>query len=327
MNICFVDNTNFKYDSNFLYSEILRGAESVLINLSSTLKDNGHNITIINNCPKPGIINNINWININSNFKIESYDLVIANGDCNLFKHAKSNNNVLFSHSIQTLEKFIRKNQFFSYLKYKPKVCFLSKYHKSNRSKLLHIYGEINLEWAVDEIFLKTNVLKNIDNNLAIFTSRPDRNLKMLLDIWEKFIIPKNKDLKLLVTNNNYDYNYKSIIKRKLSDQRNLIKDLQSSRMAIIPGHKAELYCLAAEEAKELCVPIVTLGIGSLAERVEHEKSGLIAKNDLQFSEYIFELFNNNDLWKSIRNNLILQRGKNTWKKVAEELLNQTNNY
>ena len=62
--------------------------------------------------------------------------------------------------------------------------------------------------------------------------------------------------------------------------------------MAIIPGHKAELYCLAAEEAKELCVPIVTLGIGSLAERVEHEKSGLIARNDLQLSEYIFELFN-----------------------------------
>ena len=68
------------------------------------------------------------------------------------------------------------------------------------------------------------------------------------------------------------------------------------------------------------------MGIGSLAERVDHEKSGLIARNDLQFSEYIFELFNNHILWKSIRNNLILQRGKNTWKKVAKELINQTNN-
>ena len=324
MNICFVDNTNFQYDSNFLHSEILRGAESVLINLSSALHEYGHNITIINNCPKPGNINNINWLNINSNFMTENYDLVIANGDCNLFKHAKSSNNVLFSHSIQTLEKFIRKKQFLSYLKYKPKICFLSEYHKSNRSKLLRIFGEINLRWAVDEIFLKTNILNEIDNNLAIFTSRPDRNLKMLLDIWEKFIIPNNKDLKLLVTNNNYEYNHKSIFKRQLNDQRNLIKDLQSSRIAIIPGHKAELYCLAAEEAKELCVPIVTLGIGSLSERVEHEKSGLIARNDFELSEYILELFNNHNLWRSIRNNLILQRGKNTWKKVAKELINQT---
>ena len=78
---------------------------------------------------------------------------------------------------------------------------------------------------------------------------------------------------------------------RKLDDRSKLIEDLKKSRVCLIPGHKAELFCLVAEEAKELCVPIVTLGIGSLAERVAHEKSGLIAKNDLQFSEYIFELF------------------------------------
>ncbi len=326
MKICFVDNTNFQYDSNNKYSEKLRGAETVLINLATSLSGIGHKVTVINNCPKPSMINGINWLNIYSNIKIENFDLAISNGDINLFKFANAKTNILFSHSIQTLEKFVRKKQVYSYLKYKPKVCFLSNYHKNNRSKLLHFFGEINLKWAVDEIFLKTNVLENIDNNLSIFTSRPDRNLKMLLDIWKKFIIPRNKDLKLLVTNNSFEYNYKSIIKRQLSDQRNLIKDLQSSRMAIFPGHKAELYCLAAEEAKELCVPIVTLGIGSLAERVEHEKSGLIAKNDLQFSEYIFELFNNYDLWRSIRNNLISQRGKNTWKKVAEELINQIKN-
>ena len=49
--------------------------------------------------------------------------------------------------------------------------------------------------------------------------------------------------------------------------------------MLLVPGHKAELYCLAAEEARELCVPIVTMGIGSLYERVEHEKTGYIAKS------------------------------------------------
>tara|TARA_B100001250_G_C19707854_1_gene747746 strand:+ start:204 stop:1184 length:981 start_codon:yes stop_codon:yes gene_type:complete len=323
MKICFVDKTNFQYDSNSLYSEKLRGAESVIINLSTALSKIGHKITVINNCPNSSIINGINWLNIKSKIKIENFDVVIANGDCNLFKFAKSKKYILFSHSIQSLEKFIRKRQMFSYIKYKPKICFLSKYHKINRTKLLYIFGEINLRWSVDEIFLNTKILNKIDNKLAIFTSRPDRNLKMLIDIWEKFIIPKKKDLKLLVTNDNSEYKDKSIKKRDLGDQRNLIKDLQSSRIALIPGHKAELYCLAAEEAKELCVPIVTFGIGSLSERVEHEKSGLIAKNALEFAEYTFELFNNYNLWKSIRNNLISQRGKNTWNKVAEELINQ----
>ena len=323
MKICFVDNTNFLYDSNSIFSEKLRGAETVLINLSKALNDMGHNVSIINNCPKPSIIEGINWININSKINIDNYDFVIANGDCNLFKFARSNKNILFSHSIQSLEKFLRKKQFFSYIKYKPKICFLSNYHKINRSKLLYLFGEINLRWSVDEIFLNTNLEESIDNKLAIFTSRPDRNLKTLIDIWTNYIIPKNKELKLMVTDNNFDFLDKSILKRKLSDKKNLITDMKYARMMLLPGHKAELYCLAAEEAKELCIPIVTLGIGSLSERVQHERNGLVAKNHKQYSEFIIELFNNFKLWQSFRNNLISQRGKNTWKKVAEELINQ----
>ena len=31
------------------------------------------------------------------------------------------------------------------------------------------------------------------------------------------------------------------------------------SRLFITPGHKTEVFCLAAEEARELCIPIVPL--------------------------------------------------------------------
>ena len=323
MKICFVDKTNFQYDSYSIYSQKLRGAETVLINLSTALSNIGHKVTIINNCPKPSIINGIKWLNINSNFKNENFDLVISNGDCNLFRYTNSKNNILFSHSLQTMEKFIRKKQLISYIKYKPKICFLSNYHKKNRSKLLYFFGEINLRWSVDKIFLDTKISENIDNNLAIFTSRPDRNLKILIDIWTKFIIPKNNKVKLLVTDNNYEYSDKSIIKRKLGDQRDLIKDLQLARMILIPGHKAELYCLAAEEARELCIPIVTMGIGCLSERVEHEKTGFIANNQKDFAYYTNNLFNDENLWKKIRNNLIKKKNSTTWELVAKELVKQ----
>ena len=95
--------------------------------------DLNHKITIINNCPKSEILNGIRWINIDSISKIENYDLVISNGDCRLFKYANSKNKILFSHSIQTIEKFLRKKQLYSFIKYKPKICFISKYHKFNR--------------------------------------------------------------------------------------------------------------------------------------------------------------------------------------------------
>ena len=109
MNICFIDRTTFEYNSKNLHSEILRGAESILINLSNALSLMGHNITIINNCPKSEIINGIKWININTNFSINNYDLAFANGDCRLFNFVRSKKKVLLSHSIQTIEKFIRK--------------------------------------------------------------------------------------------------------------------------------------------------------------------------------------------------------------------------
>ena len=323
MKICFVDNTAFIYDSNSIHSKKLRGAESVLINLSNALNDNGHEITIINNCYDNKIINNVRWININSSREINKFDLVIANGDCRLFKYADAKQNILFSHSHQSIEKFIRKKQLFSYLKYKPKICFLSEYHKNIRSRLLYLFGHINLRWAVDKIFSNANIKDNHNNNLAIFTSRPDRNLKLLIDIWTKLIISKNKELKLLVTENDLNYLDKSIIKRKLSNQNSLISDIMSARICLLPGHKAELFCLAAEEANELCVPIVTLGIGSLSERVEHGITGFIAKNEQEFANYTLKLFSDDDLWYKFRSNLIKKRKINTWDKVAKELINQ----
>ena len=323
MKICFVDNTNFQYDSESINSEKLRGAETVLINITKELNLLGNEITVINNCSTSRMIENINWVNINTIKNVDYFDAVIANGDCNLFKYAISNNNILFSHSLQSLEKFIRKKQLLSYLKYKPKVCFLSQYHKKNRSKFLYFFGHIKLRWAVDDIFLKTEVTNEIKNNQAIFISRPDRNLELLLDIWKNNIIKKNDKLKLLATENSYNFKDNSIIKRKLDNRIKLIKDLKSSRVCLIPGHKAELFCLVAEEAKELCVPIVTLGMGCLKERVEHGKTGYIANNKDEFAHYTLQLFKNDNLWTSMRKNLMNQRGYQTWNLTAKNLLNQ----
>ena len=80
---------------------------------------------------------------------------------------------------------------------------------------------------------------------------------------------------------------------------------------------------MAAEEANQLCVPIVTLGIGSLSERVEHGITGFIANNEQEFATYTLNLFSNDDLWYKFRSNLIKKRKINTWSKVAEKLINQ----
>ena len=102
-----------------------------------------------------------------------------------------------------------------------------------------------------------------------------------------------------------------------------MVKDMLKSKVLLVPGHKGELFCIAAEEARELCIPIITLGIGSLSERVEHGVTGFIAKNNDEFADFTLNIFNNYNLWKKLRNNLLKLRGSKKWQNVASNLLKQ----
>ena len=323
MKICFLEKTKFKYNSRDLYSKNLRGAETVLINLSNALSKNGHNITIINNCKRDEIIDNIHWKNIDKYNEQQNFDIVFSNNNTILFDKVNSKKKILISHSLQTIEKFIRKYQLLSFIKHRPKLLLLGDYHRKNQSKLLTLFGTINCGWAVDNIFINAEINENINKNQAIFTSKFDRNGELLVNIWNRYIQPKDKNLKLLITPDVINNQNPNIIDRSIGNQKNMLKDLSNSRMLLIPGHKAELYCLSAEEGRELCVPIITMGIGALKERVIHEKTGLIARNEKEFSEFVLQLFSDDLMWNEFRSNLIKLRNSNNWNIVAKNLINQ----
>ena len=238
-----------------------------------------------------------------------------------LLNKVNAKKKIVISYSLQSIEKFIRKGQLLSYFKERPTVYVIGDYHMKKRSNLISLFGKQILDISIDDLFIKTKLLDNIDNNLAIFSSRPDRNLSILIEIWNNKIFPSYNLGKLLVTPSDKFEEINNIKFRKMGTHNELIKDLLKSRIFLIPGHKAELFCLAAEEARELCIPIVTLGIGSLSERVEHEKTGFIAKNDDEFANYTNELFKNDNLWNSIRSNLINLRSSRTWEISAKKFI------
>ena len=87
------------------------------------------------------------------------------------------------------------------------------------------------------------------------------------------------------------------------------------------PGHKGEVFCLAAEEARELCVPIITMGYGSLYERVIHNKTGFIAKNKEEFIKFSSDILNDDQLFLELQKNLISKRNTRSYKNVADDFL------
>tara|TARA_Y100000590_G_C15660368_1_gene992351 strand:+ start:758 stop:1744 length:987 start_codon:yes stop_codon:yes gene_type:complete len=323
MRICFLDKTEFSYSFNDKYKNKLRGAETILINLSYELSKLGNEITVFNSCDNEYKEKNYSWLNIertHNNFY--EFDIAISNNDTRLLNKIKSNKKFVISHSIQSIEKFIRKKQLFSYLKNKPKFLLLGNYHKKQMTKLVSLYGTKVIDYGIDDIFIKANINENINNNSAMFISRNDRNLNLLINIWKNKIFPKNKNAKLHITPvNNLSLNSYNIINREFVDQQNLVNDLMKTRMVLLPGHQAELYCLAASEATELCIPIVTMGIGSLKERVNHGVNGFIANDHDEFANYTIELFKNNKLLIELKNKMLEMRGRKTWNSAAHKFL------
>jgi len=325
MKICFLDKTIFEYDFNDKYSPLLRGAETILINLSKSISLLGHEVFVFNNCRKNIKNNNYHWNSINQLINKNNYfDVAITNADANLLDLVNAKKKIVLSYSLQPIEKFLRKKQLFSYIKHRPKIFLLGEYHKKKRSIFLSLFGSEIYTPGIDDIFLESKIKFPKHSNQAIFTSRSDRNLNILLEIWNNYILPKSTNYKLLITPNNEDANFlkkKNIYFRKMDQQGNLIKDLLSSKMMLAPGHKAELFCLAAEEARELCLPIITLGIGSLKERVEHGKTGFIAKNYSEFAQYTLDLFKQDDLYNNLVKNLLELRGSKSWLNAAKNFL------
>ena len=108
-------------------------------------------------------------------------------------------------------------------------------------------------------------------------------------------------------------------------DKNKLIEFLSNFRILIIPGHKGEVFCNVAEEAKALCIPIVTLGIGALKERVINNYNGYVCNSFSDFEEKILTLMNNDETYMKFKKNLINDRGLRKWEDTVNKLIDLFN--
>ena len=197
-------------------------------------------------------------------------------------------------------------------------------YHYETRSFFTSLFGKKIISIAPDYDFIETKINKEfIPPKKAIFTTRSDRNLIFLLDSWKKIsTLCSNSSLYINPPFNlTNDYKNFGINLRVKGDKSVLINELINSRVMLIPGHKGEVFCLAADEARELCLPIVTMGYGSLKERVDHGITGYIAKNKEEFIKYSVKILSDDDLYLKLKNNLFSKKGSRTYKGVVTDLL------
>ena len=312
------------FNGNDLNSEKIAGSEKTLINISREIAKNKNiKVKVFNNTKDPININDVEWCNIKNILNFKKPDFLISMSDINLFPNYKCKK-YLWSHSVQTIEKFIRKGQLIPFLKHKPKIILEGDYHYKNRSWMTSCFGKKILKISADDDFINTTIdVHNIPKNNVIFNTRPDRNLKVVLEAWKT--IKKKVNNATLYINPPYELTKEEIdldirIRHKGS-KFDLIEDLKSSKLMLNPGHKGEVFCLVAEEARTMCLPIVTMGIGSLHERVIDNVTGYICSNLDQLISKSVSILKDDKLYLTLKSNLYEKRKTRTYKEVANDFL------
>ena len=312
------------FNGNDLNSEKIAGSEKTLINISREIAKNKNiKVKVFNNTKDPININDVEWCNIKNILNFKKPDFLISMSDINLFPNYKCKK-YLWSHSVQTIEKFIRKGQLIPFLKHKPKIILEGDYHYKNRSWMTSCFGKDILKISADDDFINTTIdVHNIPKNNVIFNTRPDRNLRVVLEAWKT--IKKKVNNAILYINPPYELTKEEInldirIRHKGS-KFDLIEDLKNSKLMLNPGHKGEVFCLVAEEARTMCLPIVTMGIGSLHERVIDNVTGYICSDLDQLISKSVSILKDDKLYLTLKSNLYEKRKTRTYKEVAYDFL------
>jgi len=322
--IIIIDNSDLSYSGNDINGTVIRGTEASLILLSEQFVRMGINVDYCNSIQKKSKVNGVNYFNKNDIVKQKQYDLAIAISDANEFRRVSTLKKAVFSNSNQPIEKFIRKKQLLPFLKFKPILITLCDYQYKKRSFFTSFYGKKTIPITVDPKFLDIEIDQNfLPEKKVVYNIRSNRNLNHLIKIWCDKIFPSNNDFKLYITPNLIDYKdfhkKNNIFLRTIGSRSEMIDEMKNYRALTYLGHKSDIFTLTAEEAIKMCLPVVTFGIGSLKERVSHNETGFIAKNDQEFADYTIKLLNDDDFYLDLKNKMKNKRKENSWDFIANE--------
>ncbi len=302
--IVFIDQTS-AFDGSTIHSSPMGGIESSTIQLAEAFAARGHQVKVYNRCNKKTCYNDVEWIPLNQ-CPASAADLVIVNSDSNLLRKATSGKFVVWLHNKISIEKFVRRRRILPLLRFRPSAVFLGPYHASTCHWLIPFSGRKIIPYGLGEPFISAPTASTPPKPRAINTSQPSRGLDALVELWLSHIRPAVPDATLHVFSSNKtigelpsnsDKSHSVIVHPRLPKAM-LVEELRRSRVMLYPGVRDETFCYAAAEAISMGVPVVTRGIGSLAERVQDGVTGFVSPDDQSFAAAAVALLTDDALWR-----------------------------
>ncbi len=231
----------------------------------------------------------------NNKHKKILWDIIISSNYAQIFDIYKSKRNILWLHNKLQIEKALRKKQFFSIIKNKIDIVFVSKYLENLTSKLYFFNKRYIIPNFITKIFLKKRIkLHKNYKPIFIWTVQRDRGLKELIDIWKNKIIKKYPLAELHIFSvNGCSEKLNNIFFHGRVDRLTLIKFYKKAKAMICLGYD-ETFCLNAVESFSQGLPIISFGKTALREIVINNINGHIVNDFSDLKNVIFKYINLN---------------------------------
>jgi glycosyltransferase involved in cell wall biosynthesis len=297
------------YDGRDFSHGSVSGTESCTMLLAEALSRRGHQVTVCNNRELALEVNGVRYRPLADASTLDPEMIAISNNRISVLGQIPMRRRVVWAHLDLRLRRLKKKHDLLAVFRVRPHLVVPSRYSALRTQAIVPFRSRQIIEHGVDSDFIQFSAPTNLPPPIAVFASQPGRNLNLVLKAWREQIHPHLPEARLHVylpkpeqnpghIANQEDNNIEvrgSIGKAKLAEA------FRNARVMIYPGHKEETFCNAAAEAVASGLPVVTMGIGALGERVRHGVDGFVVPTAESMGEHALRLLVDNSLWRRMQ--------------------------
>ena len=296
----------------------LGGIESTNIALARALARRGHAVTLATR--REGTVEGDGVVNVPlGEAARHGADAVISSNDSRPLLGFPNARRIVWVHNPITLEKSLRKGYYLPLLRLRPEAVFVGTLAAAALSRPFAYRRRHVIPHGVAPAFREPAPSRGGARDF-IYASQPQRGLERVLRLWRESPAVIASGARLHVFGSDYpaspDPTGRIVFHPRLGAEA-LAAFYGRARAMVCPGSPDETFCLAAAEAQAMGLPVLTAGIGALAERVQHGVNGLIAPSDRDLADAIAAVAVNDALWAQLSAGALLQREALTWERAA----------
>lgn len=286
----------------------LGGIPSGTIILAEALQRLGNEVIVYNETQKPEVYKGVEYRSYRKGERILA-DLAISNNTAKPLLDVEAPSHVVWQRNRTSLSRIYKRNETWALLRLRPHLVTLSKDACAATPGYIPYRAKHIIPHAIDSCFTTSGDAPVIpERQIAVFASRPSRNLQFVVDCWKAHIFPALPNAEFHIcappgTTFPFEADelapYNIILRGSLSKEA-LADLMRSSRVLLYPGHRAETGCQVAQQAIGVGLPIVTCGIGSLSDLVVDGRTGYIEEDPKKYSEKAILCLSDDQRWREL---------------------------